>query len=128
MVASVVIITLLDQRRVALGMSRCELARQAGLGLRTVQRVLSGEDASPEFATILAITSVLGATLRLEGEDPNSARLRQAERKADRLASMLQGTSGLEAQAVDDQSLQAIKQQMVCALLAGSSRKLWDDQ
>lgn len=128
MVASVDIIILLDQRRVALGMSRCELARQAGLGLRTVQRVLSGEDASPEFATVLAIARVLGATLRIEGEDPNSLRLRQAQRKSDRLAAMLQGTSGLEAQAVDDQSLQAIKQQMVRSLLAGSSRKLWDDQ
>lgn len=128
MVASVDIITLLDQRREALGMSRSELARQAGLGLRTVQRVLSGEDASPGFATIMAIANALGATLRLEGDDPNNVRLRQAQRKADRLASMLQGTSGLEAQAVDEQSLQGIKQQMVRSLLAGSSRKLWDDQ
>lgn len=128
MVASSGITTLLDQRRIALGISRSELARQAGLGLRTVQRVLSGEDASPAFATIVAIASVLGATLRVDGEDPNSLRLRQAQRKSDQLAAMLQGTSGLEAQAVDDESLQAIKQQMVRSLLAGSSRKLWDDQ
>lgn len=127
-IAPVDIPVLLDRRRTALGMSRSELARRAHLGLRTVQRVLSGEDASAEFSTILAIADVLGATLRVEGEDPNMIRLRQARRKADKLTSMLQGTAALEAQALDTQSLDTIRQQMVRDLLAGASRNLWDDQ
>lgn len=39
MVAFASIVSLLDQRRATLGMSRSELARRAGLGLRTVQRL-----------------------------------------------------------------------------------------
>ena len=128
MIAPISVIVHLDQRRVTLGMSRSELARRAHLGLRTVQRILSGEDACAEFATVLAIANVVGATLRVDGEDPNHMRLRQAQRKAEKLTSMLQGTSGLESQALDKQSLEPIKQQMVRDLLAGSSRNLWDEQ
>ena len=54
-----------------------------------------------------------------------TARMRQAVRKAKRLAGMVQGTSGLEAQAVDRRTLRAMVHSAAGKLLSGSKRRLW---
>jgi transcriptional regulator with XRE-family HTH domain len=115
----------LNQRRRDLGLSCAAVAKRAGLGLRTVQRVLSGEEADPGFRTVCLIAEVLGAAFTLEKEDLNTVRRRQAERKAAKLLSMVQGTSALEAQAFDKDAAVALKERTVRDLLSGSPRKLW---
>jgi hypothetical protein len=91
-----------------------------------VQRVLSGGEKDPGFATVMAIADALGVSLRLdEDQDINAVRLRQAERKAERLLSLVRGTSALEAQPVDPQTAKTLRERTVKELLSGSSRKLW---
>jgi hypothetical protein len=51
----------------------------------------------------------------------------KAEAKARLLVSMVQGTSALEAQAVDQETQQEMVEQTVHELLAGSRRALWSD-
>ena len=116
----------LNERREDLGMSCAVLSRLTGLSLRTVQRVLSGTEIDPGFATVAAIAKALGASLRLDEEqDINAVRLRQAERKAERLVSLVRGTSALEAQPVDKETAKSFRDRTVKELLSGSNRKLW---
>jgi transcriptional regulator with XRE-family HTH domain len=116
----------LDHRRRDLGMTRSALARQAGVGLRTVQRILSGSENSADFLTVARIANVLGMSFKFDCSDLNEVRRRQAERKAAQLVGMVQGTMALEAQGVEDDSLRQMKERTVRDLLAGSNRKLWD--
>ena len=107
-------------------MSCAAVAARAGLGLRTVQRALSGKE-TPELHTLEAIAKALGASikLRLEGQDVDVVKRQQAERKAARLVSITQGTSALEAQAVPGKTLARLRKQTAMKLLTGSPRKLW---
>jgi len=116
----------LNGRRQDLGMTCAAVAQRSGLSLRSVQRVLSGEENDPGFATVDAIARVLGVSLRLkEEQDINTLRRRQAERKAERLVSLVRGTSALEAQPVRDDTARTLRDRTVKELLSGSSRKLW---
>jgi len=117
----------LDRRRRDLGMTRSTLARRAGLGLRTVQRILSDEAAAANLATVVRLAEALGASIGLELEELNTVRRHQAERKAARLVDMVQGTMGLEAQAVGGDSIEQMKKRTVRDLLAGSNSALWND-
>src|SRR5580704_18031772 len=102
----------LEERRMQLGMSCAVLAHRARLGLRTVQRALSDEESvTPEFGTLNRIADALGASIQLEmrGRDIDDFKQQQAERKAARLVSLTQGTSGLEAQAVPKRTLTGMK-------------------
>jgi len=118
----------LEHLRKQLGMSCAVVAERAQLGLRTVQRVLSGSERSPELATVSAIASALGASLKLDR--PNVARMKQqrARQKADRLLALTQGTSALEAQAIPQSALSTLRQETIATLLAGSPRRLWSDE
>ena len=116
----------LNGRRQDLGMTCAAVAQRSGLSLRSVQRVLSGEENDPGFATVDAIARVLGVSLRLkEEQDINTLRRRQAERKAERLVSLVRGTSALEAQPVRNDTARTLRDRTVKELLSGSSRKLW---
>jgi transcriptional regulator with XRE-family HTH domain len=116
----------LNERRQDLGMSCAALAKATGLSLRTVQRVLSGEEKDPGFRTVSALAEALGASLRLQAEaDLNTLRRDQAERKAERIVALVKGTSALEGQAVDGETEKALRERTVRDLLAGSNRKLW---
>src|ERR1043165_2220264 len=105
-------------------MSYSAVAQRAGLGQRTVQRVLSGEEGGCDFTTVVRIADALGASIKFECADMNEVRLRQAERKAEKIVGMVQGTMGLEAQAVGDETVRELKARTVRDLLSGSSRKL----
>ena len=83
----------------------------------------------PEFETLSKIAEALGVSIRvkLEGMEANAFKEQQAERKAARLVSLTQGTSGLEAQAVPKGTLARMKKRTARELLCGSARKLWED-
>ena len=118
--------TRLNARREALGLSCAALASRTGLSLRTVQRVMSGEEQDPGFGTVTKLADALGVSLRIdEGDDVEAFRRKQAERKAERMLTLVQGTSALEAQALDKKTLRQLKQRTVHELLAGSPRRLW---
>jgi transcriptional regulator with XRE-family HTH domain len=105
------------------------LSKRSGVSCPTVQRVLSGKHAEASFANIVAIAESLGLSLRLDSTaDVRDLKREQAERKAKKLVSFVQGTSGLEGQAVDQKAVESMVEQTTHELLAGSKRKLWSEE
>ena len=121
----------LDVRRRDLGLSYELLAKRCGVSRPTVQRILSGRHPSASFANIVAIAESLGLAIRDPPQDskvdPGRLRREQAERKARKLVALVQGTSGLEGQAVDRVAVESMVEQTTHELLAGPKRKLWSD-
>jgi transcriptional regulator with XRE-family HTH domain len=118
----------LEKRRRELKMPVTALARRAGVGLRTAQRILSGETDSANLGSLNALADALGIALRAEPSTTvRAVRLAAAQSKAKRLAALVQGTSALEDQAVDGETLREIEERLTYELLAGSQRQLWND-
>jgi transcriptional regulator with XRE-family HTH domain len=117
----------LELRRQRLGMSRTALAKRSGISFPQVRRILDGKE-QPRLDTLQAIVAALGmeATL-VEKLDADDFRMQRAHQKAVKLAGMVQGSMGLEYQAVDQAAMKSLVQQHVASLLAGSGRSLWDD-
>ena len=119
----------LDRRRRDLGLSYDQLSKRCGVSRPTVQRILSGRHATASFANVAAIAESLGLALRLDSKvETRTLRREQAERKAKRLVALVQGTSGLEGQAVDETAVASMVEQTTHELLAGSKRKLWSEE
>lgn len=57
----------LDERRKALGLSKAELARRAGMRPEVVRRLLGAGSANPTLATVVALATVL--SLEIEVHD-----------------------------------------------------------
>ncbi len=115
-------------RRRDLRMSLAALAKRSGVSLPTVARILSGRAPHASVANVLAIANSLGMTLGANAVAAASEfRNEQAERKARQIVALVQGTSALEAQAVDDRTIREMTRQTVCELLAGSPRTLWSE-
>lgn len=118
----------LDLRRRELGMSMGVLAKRTGLALPTVKRILSGRHAQASWENVVAIAEALGEEVVLcATASSEDLRERQARRKAERLVKMVQGTSALETQAVDQAKLEQMIRRSVHELLAGPDRKLWEE-
>jgi len=118
----------LNERREKLGISCAVLAKRAGISLRSVQRILSGEETNSGFATVTALARELGVGIRFDDQtDVGTIRRRQAERKAARILAIVQGSSALEAQALPPKTLREMREKTIHELLAGSPRKLWAD-
>jgi transcriptional regulator with XRE-family HTH domain len=118
----------LNRRRLKLGVSCSVLAKRVGISLRSVQRILSGEETNPGFATVTALARELGIGVQFEDEvDLRTIRRRQAERKAARILTLVQGNSALEGQGMQKQTLRDLREQTIHELLAGSPRNLWAD-
>jgi transcriptional regulator with XRE-family HTH domain len=118
----------LDERRRELGLSYELLSKRCGVSRPTVQRILSGHHVAASFANVVAIAESLGLGLRLDSKvDTRDLKREQAERKAKKLVALVQGTSGLEGQAVDENSVESMVEKTTHELLAGSKRKLWSD-
>ena len=92
-----------------------------------MQRVLSGKEMDPGFSTVAALAGELGVAVRFEEDDVHALRRQQAEKKADRILAMVQGTSALESQAVSQETMRDLRERTINELLAGSNRKLWAD-
>ena len=117
--------TRLNNRRKKLGLSCAALAGRTGLSLRTVQRIMSGEEGDPGFSTVASLCEAMGMRLEFGEIDVAGLRRKQAEQKADRIVAMVQGTSGLESQALAKRTLRDLREKTVIQLLAGSNHKLW---
>jgi len=116
----------LNERRQRLGISCSVLAKRTGISLRSVQRILSGEETNPGFTTVASLAHVLGVGVRFNDEvDVRTIRRRQAERKAERILAIVQGSSALEAQALSRETIRDLREKTIHELLAGSPRKLW---
>jgi transcriptional regulator with XRE-family HTH domain len=117
----------LAKRRVALGMTFSAVAKRAGLPPLTVQRILAGVYHDPSFPKVWAIARALGVTWELRELPVREFQENEAREKAKRVVRMVQGTSGLEEQAVGNEALTSMEEQTVHELLAGSRRKLWSE-
>ena len=118
----------LDKRRRDLGLSYELLARRSGVSRPTVQRILTGRQPAASFANVAVIAEALGLGLRFESRvEPGRLKQEQAERKARSLVALVQGTSGLEGQAVDRGAVESMVEQTAHELLAGPKRKLWSE-
>jgi len=83
------------------------LAKLSGIGIRTVNRLLKNEDV--KLSTVEAVTNVLG--LDFAGNEQISLeelQKKRAKEKALYLASIVQGTSALEMQGLETDSINKI--------------------
>jgi|ERR1017187_6259746 transcriptional regulator with XRE-family HTH domain len=125
----------LDLRRRELGLSYSILAELSGVSKPAIQRILTGKVPAPALTSVAAVAQALGmGGLRFleDGSikfDPStnaqSLREQQAWKKARKLVGLVQDTSVLGSQAVNEADYQAMVERMYHQLLAGSSRRLW---
>ena len=115
----------LDARRAALGMSVVTLAERSGVSEPTVKRILGGSVGQAAFSNVAAIAEALGVSIALGEVDADDFLRQQARRKAEAIARLVQGTSGLESQAVDAGTYERLVERSYHELLAGSRRRLW---
>lgn len=118
-------IDLLTRRRRALGMSFASLADRSGVSEPTVKRILGGHLGEASFANVAAVAQALGVFFDLEESDVDELCRRQARKKAEQVARLVQGTSALESQAVDSETYRRLVEKSYHELLAGSKRRLW---
>lgn len=111
--------------RQALGMSFAALAQRSGVSEPTVKRIFAGHLGEASFANVAAVAQALGATIGLDEIDPDELCRREARRKAEQVARLVQGTSALESQAVDAQTYSRLVERSYHELLAGPRRRLW---
>lgn len=96
-----------QKRRKILSISLENLAKISNIGMRTMNRLLAGDDV--KLSTIEKITKTLG--LDFAGNEIvkiKDLRKKRAEEKAIFLASIVQGTSTLEMQGLERDSLEKI--------------------
>jgi hypothetical protein len=75
-----------------------------------------------------ALANALGMSVQIvETIDAEELREQQAKRRAAQLVGMVQGTMGLESQAVDQKTIESLTKRNATRLLAGSNRRLWDE-
>ena len=127
MASATYILRELDQRRRALGMPLKELSRRAKVSPSTVRRVLGGEPGA-RIETVAAIGHALGVRDLLDfrkSRPPYKMRRLQASLKARKIVGMVQGTSALEAQAVNEQDRKLMIEKTINELLSGPRSQLW---
>ena len=116
----------LERRRRELGMSRANVAQRSGVSLPTVNRVLSGSAENVQFKNLEAISNTLGIGLVLQRTTDNlDFQETEARKKAERIVRVVQGSSALEAQALDAEAVEQLVRKTVHELMAGSRRRLW---
>jgi transcriptional regulator with XRE-family HTH domain len=119
------ILTELEERRRALGMSYRVLSERSGLGITTVQRVLR-QHKGERLDTLVRIAQALGGQIGLvRPRTLRAMRKEQATRKAGAIVSMAQANAALEEQAVDEKSMKRIQRDIAESILRGSNHRLW---
>jgi len=116
--------TLRDRKR-DLGMTFEALADRSGVSVSTLKRMLAPTAADASMGDTLAVAQTLGVTLSARMPSAEEFREEQALAKARKLVRMVQGTSALEGQGVDQQHIQRMIERTVRDLLNGPRRKLW---
>ncbi len=116
-----------EKRRRELGMSSTALAKRSHVSLPTVNRILSGQHDGASFANVVAIADALGMELTsIANMRSDELRQKQAMNKARRLVRLVQGTSALEGQGLDDDELEEMVDRTSRELFL-LKRKLWED-
>ncbi len=112
-------------RKETLGITIENLAKLSHNGVRTVNRFLSGADV--KLSTVESITNTLG--LDFAGNKTislNELKKQRATQKAIFMASLVQGTSALEMQGLEEDSLNIMIDKFKEEFLTGSYRNsLW---
>ena len=119
------LITKIEARRKKLNITIVNLSKLSGLGVRTVNRFLVGKDV--KLSTVERITNLLG--LDFAGNETvtfQELQKRRAKEKALFMVSLVQGTSSLEMQGLEDDSIKKMLLNMEKEFLIGSYRnRLW---
>lgn len=119
------LISKIKDRKQVLNISIENLAKLSGIGIRTINRFFSGDDV--KLSTVEKITNILG--LDFAGNEIVSfqeLRKRRAKEKALLMASLVQSTSALEMQGLEDDSLKKIINNFEKEFLTGEyQNRLW---
>jgi len=115
----------LRNRKFDLGMNFETLSTRSGVSVSTLKRMLGRAPVDASISDTMAVAEALGVTLSLRMSSVDQFRERQANLKARKLVQMVQGTSALESQAVDQEHIKRMIERSVRDLLSGPSRKLW---
>ena len=107
----------------ASGMSYPVLANHSGVPIATLKRIFANNSTKASLVHVLAIAEALGMSMGLS--ETIDIRMAQARKKARRVVGMVQGTSALESQGLDEEQIKHMIERTVHELLAGSDRKLW---
>jgi len=113
------------KRKKELGLTIDNISKLSKLGNRTVARFFAGEDV--KLSTLEKITEIMG--LDFAGNeiiDINTLKEKRAKDKAFYIVSLVQDTSALEMQGLDNKSLQILIEDTKRQLLTGEYQKnLW---
>lgn len=123
--ASDITTDLLRRRRTSLGMSYAAIASRSGVSEPTVKRILGGRAGEASFSNVTSIARAMGLSLGVEAVNADELCRLQARRKAERIARLVQGTSALESQGVDEATYARLVERSFHELMAGSRRTLW---
>ena len=116
----------LEKRRQELGMTYEALSQRSGVPVSTLKSIVRKGVEHSTFANVGAIAEALGVDVEMSPRvDSVEFRYQQAMKKAKALVGLVQGSSALEAQAVDDHQVDKMVRELVHQLMAGSPRKLW---
>ena len=112
-------------RKKELGITIENLAKLSGVGVRTINRLLNNEDV--KLSTVENITNLLGLDFAGNEIVPlEELQKQRAREKALFLASIVQGTSALEMQGLEEDSLKNIITNYEQAFLEGEYKNtLW---
>ena len=117
---------LLEQRRRELSMPVSVLAARSGVPPSTVKRILARGLPKAAFGSVDAVARALGMNVGLTATSESLAfQEQQARAKAERMVSMVQGSSALESQAVGETDRETMVLRTVHELVAGPKRRLW---
>jgi DNA-binding phage protein len=64
------VVRALDERRKLLGLSKAELARQAGMRPEVVRRLLGAGPANPTLTTVISLASAMSLDITISGQVP----------------------------------------------------------
>ena len=116
----------LDKRRQELGMTFEALSKRSEVPDSTLKAIFQKGVEHATFANVAAVADALGVDIEFANEvDSHEMLHQQAVKKARELVGMVQGSSGLESQAVGQVHIEKMVSQLVQELMAGSRQKLW---
>lgn len=115
----------LKLRREVLGMSFAGLAAHSGVSQPTVKRIFGGQASEASFGNVVAVAAALGVRFGSDVTDADEMLRRQARSKAEQVARLVQGTSALESQAVNQVTYERLVESSYHEFMAGPRRRLW---
>ena len=102
------------------------LSARSGVPVSTLKAIFRKGVEQATFSNVAAIAKSLGVELVFSKElDSYELMYQQAVKKARGLVGLVQGSSALEAQGVEQNQIEKMVQRLVHQLMAGSTRKLW---